>query len=264
MRNSLTRWNRIMIYEIIPVFTLGLCWGSFLNVVAYRLVTAQDFVFDRSRCPTCQHKLAWYDLMPLVSWCILAGKCRSCKHSISIVYPLVELLTAVVLTALWYYIPQQYFLAYFIFISALLITVSSDLHTMLISRFVTLFLVPAGIIASYFNFLPITVFDSIAGAFMGPFFLWSIARFFTLIRNKEGIGQGDIDLLAFIGAFLGVIGSWFALCIAACTGALVGMLYIAISRLNVSTARIPFGPFLAMGAIIVVFFYNDLMYYFIC
>jgi len=179
------------------------------------------------------------------------------------VYPFVELLTAVVVTALWYHIPQQYFFTYFLFISALLITVSSDLRTMLISRFVTLFLVPVGILASYFNLLPITVFDSIAGTLVGTLFLWSIARFFVLVRKKEGIGQGDIDLLAFIGAFLGVIGSWFALCIAACTGALVGMLYIAISRLNAGATHIPFGPFLAMGAIIVVFYYNDLMYYLI-
>lgn len=253
-----------MIYEIIPIFILGLCWGSFLNVVAYRLVTAQDFILDCSQCPTCKQRLVWYDLIPLLSWCMLAGTCRSCRHPISIVYPLVELLTALVVTALWYHIPQQYFLTYFIFTSALLVTVSSDLHTMLISRFVTLFLVPVGILASYFNLLPITVFDSIAGTLVGTLFLWSIARFFVLVRKKEGIGQGDIDLLAFIGAFLGVIGSWFALCLAACTGALVGMLYIAISKVNAGATRIPFGPFLAMGAIIVVFFYNDLMYYLTC
>jgi len=250
-----------MIWVILPI--IFLCWGSFLNVVAYRLVAAQNFVTGRSCCPQCRHTLAWYDLIPVFSWIMLFGLCRYCKQPISLIYPSMELLTACLLTAVWYVLPRLYFPAYFIFISALLVTVSSDLQTMLISRFVTVFLIPVGILASACHLLPISLSDSLAGTLMGSLFLWCMAKLFMLWRNKEGIGQGDIDLLAFIGAFLGVIGSWFALCIAACTAALVGILYITINRLPIGKVRIPFGPFLALGAIMVLFFYHDLMYYFL-
>jgi leader peptidase (prepilin peptidase)/N-methyltransferase len=244
---------------ILPI--LFLCWGSFLNVVAYRLVVAQTFLISRSRCPQCQHRLAWYDLIPVISWILLAGRCRYCKQPISAIYPIIELLTALLLTALYYHTPCIYFPAYFIFISALLVTIHSDMQTMLISRFATIFLVPIGIVASSMHLLPITTIDSIGGTLIGAGFLWLIAKLFFYVRHKEGIGQGDIDLLAFIGSFLGVVGCWLSLCIGALAGALFGGIYTLVYNAHAGTTRIPFGPFLAFGAITVIFFRDTLIYY---
>lgn len=244
------------------LFIFFLCWGSLLNVIAHRLVSACSFVTGRSRCPACSHVLSWYDLVPLVSWVLLRGQCRHCHAPISWLYPTIELFTATTLTSLYYHVPSVYFPLYAFFISALIITIRSDIETMLISRFVTIFLIPIGFLASTCGLLPIALVDSIGGALIGSGFLWIIATIFCTIRGKEGIGQGDIDLLAFIGSFLGVIGCWLALCIGALMGACVGILHTILHKKTYDlTIRIPFGPFLALGAIIVIFFHDKLIQY---
>lgn len=237
--------------ELIFAFILFLCWGSFLNVVGYRLIRGTTLL-NRSACPDCTHPLAWYDLLPVVSWIALKFRCRYCKAKISALYPLIELYTALVGILLIIYIDPAYWVGYFLFFSALIVTIRTDCEKMLISRYMTLGMIPIGIGLAFYGALPITVAQSVAGTIFGYAILWSIAYLFLALRKIEGLGQGDIDLLAMIGAFTGILGAWITLFIGAFLGSLVGS-SLAI-RSKRSDIKIPFGPFLATGALIYVFF----------
>jgi prepilin signal peptidase PulO-like enzyme (type II secretory pathway) len=115
---------------LVPVW---LCWGSFLNVVAYRILHKKSIVKPRSQCPHCNHSLAWLDLIPVLSWVYLKGRCRYCGQPISTLYPFIEILTTLVMTLLVIMAPTRYVPAYFILFSALIVTIRSDIETMLIS-----------------------------------------------------------------------------------------------------------------------------------
>lgn len=226
-------------------------WGSFLNVVGYRLIRGKSLIAPRSYCPHCKHTIAWYDNVPLVSYILLGGKCRNCKQRISLLYPFIELLTALVMTALIYFITSDYWFGYFLFFSALIVTIRSDFETMLISRYVTLFAIPIGWGLSLFGFLPNTILQSILGTLIGYSLLFAIAQIFYWFTKKEGMGQGDLELLAFIGAFTGPFGCWISLLLGSVIGSIFGIGTMIILK-QTQNVRIPFGPFLAMGALIFV------------
>jgi leader peptidase (prepilin peptidase)/N-methyltransferase len=227
---------------------LALCWGSFLNMLGYRLVHDRSILTKRSQCPQCDAVIAWYDNIPVISWLLLRGRCRQCKKPISVLYPMIELLTLVVLYAVYTLVDHQFFVAYFLFTSALIITIRSDLETMLISRYVSLYAVPVGIACSALGLLPIGPIDSVAGTLFGYGLFWCIATAFYYITGKQGLGQGDIDLLAFIGSFTGIIGCWATMLIGSLVGSVVGIAALLCTQQGLQT-RIPFGPFLALGAI---------------
>ncbi len=163
-------------------------------------------------------------------------------------YPFTELLTTGTLLTL-YFLPGHYHIAYFIFFSALIVSIRSDLETMLISRFVTIFLIPLGFLFAFFGFLPISLGSSIAGTILGYGTLYTASRLFYWATGKEGVGQGDLELLAFIGSFVGFVGCWVTLFLGAIIGSVLGVLYITLFCEN-RDVRIPFGPFLAVAAII--------------
>lgn len=234
-----------------------MCWGSFLNAFSYRLLHGQDIVISRSSCPKCQQAIAWYDLLPVVSWFLLRGSCRRCKQAISWLYPLIELITPLVMVPLILGTPLLYLPAYFLFFSALIVTIRSDLEMMLISRFVTLFLIPLGFAFSWFGLLPLNIWQSLAGAALGYSFLYLIATLFRIATGKEGMGQGDLELLAFIGSFTGIIGCWISLLVGSILGSLFGLTYMVISGKK-KNVKIPFGPFLAFGAMTFILL-NDLI-----
>lgn len=231
------------------VTLLLLCWGSFLNVVGHRLLTNQDIVFLRSHCPHCHTTLAWYDLIPLFSWLWLRGRCRYCHEPISYLYPFIELLTAIIGLSIFIYTDPTYWIAYFIFGSALIVTIRTDLECMLISQYMTIYLAPLSFLFAAFGLLPITLFDSIAGAIGGYTFLYVIGAISQKFMGKEAIGEGDLDLLALIGSCTGIIGCWLSLTIGALLGSIIGGIYLIASGKNYKNP-IPFGPFLAAGAII--------------
>jgi leader peptidase (prepilin peptidase) / N-methyltransferase len=243
---------------IVILIPLLLCWGSFLNVVAYRIIRGENIVRPRSHCPKCHHQIAWYDNIPVISWLALCGKCRHCKKPISWLYPAIELFTTATLLALFIAIPIAYIFAYFIFFSALIVTIRSDIETMLISRFFTLFLIPLGLLFSLIGLLPITGLESILSAIAGYGFLYLFAELFRLLTHKEGMGQGDLELLAFIGSFTGIAGCWFSLMIGSITGSLFGLFSIIVLH-KTKTTKIPFGPFLAIGAMTYVLFSQQLL-----
>ena len=214
-----------------------------------------SIITPRSYCPHCRHTIAWYDNIPLLSFILLGGKCRACKKAISWLYPFIELLTVFIMTALSIYVLPQYQPAYFIFFSALIVTIRTDLEKMLISRYVTLFLAPLGWLLAFFDLIPISITQSIMGTLFGYLFLLSIALFFSKLMGKEGMGQGDLELLAFIGSFIGIWGCWISLLLASMIGSIFGICYLLSTRQR-SSIKIPFGPFLALGAIIFVLFQN--------
>ena len=238
--------------KVLSCLPLFLCWGSFLNVVAFRLVRDEPLT-NPSHCPHCQTTIRWYDLVPLVSWIALRGRCRTCRGSISPLYPLIELATAVLMCALAQVASPAQFVPYFVLFSALIANTRSDLETMLISRATTLFLIPIGLACSAMGLLSISLMDSIAGTLLGSALLYGISRTFRYLTRQDGLGQGDIDLIALIGAFTGITGAWWSLTSASILGSAIGIAYLLISGKG-RTTHIPFGPFLAAGCISYVLF----------
>lgn len=241
---------------LIPLF---LCWGSFLNVVSYRLMQGTDII-HRSACIHCGHPITWYDNIPLLSFMLLKGTCRTCSKPISWLYPFIELFTTIVMTLLYVYIEPLYFWGYFFFFSALIVTIRSDLETMLISRWVTIALVPVGIMMSFTDTIPIAPLNSMMGAAVGYLSLWFVGTLFYLITRKEGLGQGDLDLLACIGAFTGIIGVWMTVLLGSLLGSAIGTAALLYQGRFQRYMQIPFGPFLAMGAIIFVLYHGPLLH----
>lgn len=251
---------------LIFVFLIALSWGSFLNVIAYRLAFDKPFFTKRSHCPNCYAVIAAYDNIPLLSWVLLRGVCRHCRNKISYVYPFIELLTALVMTALYikvFYVHNMgfyeysleslgVFSAHALFFTGLIVAIAMDLRAMVISQLVSLWLVPVAFICAYFNFLEITFYQSILGAFLGYGILWIIAFIFKLITKKDGMGIGDMELLAMIGSFIGFFGGWVSLTLGSILGAVFGGAYLALTHKTHAT-RIPFGPFLGLGAIFYFF-----------
>lgn len=222
------------------------------------MILGQSIIKPRSSCPQCKNCIAWYDNIPVLSWLLLCGKCRICKKPISFLYPCIEILTAVILSLLYVYVPHYYFLSYFIFFSALIVTIRSDFETMLISRLMTIYLAPLGMLLSINGLLPISIKESIYGALFGYLFLFIINWIFKRWRNIDGIGEGDFDLLLFIGSFTGIMGCWMSVTIGSILGSFYGLaplLFIEHDQHSESlhTTKIPFGPFLSFGAIIFVF-----------
>lgn len=187
---------------------------------------------------------------------MLKGKCRYCKNPISYLYPLIEFITAASFYAIVLWIDPYYWFGYFLFFSALIVTIRTDLEQMLISRYATLLLIPFGWVLSAIDRLPLSLYDSVLGSIMGYAILFIVASSFRWATGKEGMGQGDLELLAFIGAFIGPAGCGMTLFIASTIGAIGGIMYQALIKQNKATV-IPFGPFLALGAIIYTLFQNN-------
>lgn len=258
---------------IIILCAFFLCWGSFLNVVAYRLAHDRPFFRSRSCCPQCGTVIAWYDNVPVISWLLLRGKCRTCATPISWLYPLIEVSTALILTNLTLHcvpelaryalvptlfdIAHSGLLSYFIFFSALIICVRTDLDIMMIPQLFTLWLIPLGVMLSLAGFTQISCLLSITGAAAGYGIMWGINWTFHRMTSKQGIGQGDMELLALVGSFMGPWGAWISLLVGSTMGCVIGGAYLWLMKESAET-RLPFGPFIVLGTI-VYFFYQHIL-----
>ena len=236
----------------IGVFVLGLLMGSFANVLIVRLPQEQDVVFSRSRCVSCKNKIAWFDNIPVLSWCWLRAKCRACGARISWRYPVVELLCAALFLAVHIKYGYEWVqLEYTLFVWALVIGSFIDFDHMILPNELTLTGIVIGLLGAALN--PERSFwASFTGVLFGGGILWLIAWLYYVFRKQEGMGGGDIKLLAWIGAVLGWLSIPFVIVVASLTGTFVGVL-VGLKRGEGLKAAIPFGPYLALGALLYLF-----------
>lgn len=247
----------------IAAFAYGLCIGSFLNVCIHRLPAAMSIVRPRSSCPVCGQKIRWYDNIPILSWLWLKRKCRDCNAPIAWRYPLVELLSGVfAVVTLARFGPGPASLVYFCFIAALLVITFIDLDHQIIPNAITLPGIPLCFLGALV--VPgITWQDALMGLAVGGGGLYLVGWIYYLLKGKEGMGGGDIKLLAMIGALTGLRGVVFTLFVASAAGTVAGLVQMAAARLVDMERRIPFGPFLAFGAIVYLFFGRELIFWYL-
>lgn len=247
----------------ITFFILGLLVGSFLNVCIHRLPAKESIVFPRSYCPSCKNQIPAYDNIPVISFLLLRGRCRSCKTPISWRYPAVELLNGFgYLFILHSFGPTPATLIYAVFFSSLVVITFIDLAHQIIPDVITLPGIPLSFLAAS-TLLPTGWLNSLAGLLLGGGLFYLIAWLSLLLLKKEGMGGGDIKLVAMIGALLGWQEVLLAIFSASVAGSVVGLLLVG-TRLRGRSDPIPFGPFLVLGALIALFFGNNILdWYFV-
>jgi leader peptidase (prepilin peptidase)/N-methyltransferase len=241
-------------------FIFGLLVGSFLNVCIYRLPAGRSIIRPRSQCPQCGRQIRAVDNVPVLSYLILRGRCRDCGARIPLRYPIVELLSgAFAAMAVARFGPGWQALLVYALIAAFLVITFIDLDHRIIPDAITLPGIPTGLAASFLApaagvELPpwVTPLESLIGILAGGGSLFLVAWGYQLLTRREGMGGGDIKLLAMIGAFIGWKGVLFTIFIASLTGTLAGMALIWRQRGDMKLA-VPFGPFLAVGAIAYLF-----------
>ncbi|MEJ2638838.1 MAG: prepilin peptidase [Desulfosarcinaceae bacterium] len=244
------------------VFFVGTCVGSFLNVVIYRLPAGLSLVRPGSRCPHCETPVRFYDNIPILSWLILRGRCRTCKGAIAVRYPLVELLTGLLAWFTWLKFGLSWaWLLNFLFIATLIAITFIDLDHRIIPDRISLPGIPIFFLAGLCLPVP-TVLDAVIGMVVGGGSLLSIAWGYYLLTKREGMGGGDIKLLAMMGGFIGWQGVLFTIFAASAAGTLVGVGAMLKTRKGMRLA-IPFGPFLAFGATLYLFIGNAVIHWYL-
>ncbi|MDP3285827.1 MAG: prepilin peptidase [Desulfobacterales bacterium] len=247
----------------ILAFIFGLCIGSFMNVCIYRIPLSKSIVTPRSMCPGCNILISAYDNIPVMSYILLKGKCRNCGIPISLRYPLVETISG--LTALAVFMRfgiSAEGLIYFAFISALLVITFIDIDHRIIPDTISLPGIPIGFLLASLVLPSMNYKTSLAGILTGGGSLLAVAWIYNLITKKEGMGGGDIKLLAMIGAFTGWKGVLFTIFVASSAGTLAGIAVMLKTKKGMKLA-VPFGPFLSIGAILYVFFGTDIISWYI-
>jgi len=252
------------------VFLVGLALGSFLNVVITRLPRGEGFLRGRSRCPLCRTPLPWPDNLPLVSYLFLKGRCRFCGSAISMRYPAVELASGMLALALWQRFPLPLFLVYGPFCAVLVVLSAIDLEHRLLPDVITLPGIALGLLLALI-FPHLTFLRAVAGAAVGGAVFYGIIWAYQKLAARrgltgeaaQGMGGGDVKLLAFIGAFLGVEALPLVIFVSAALGSLAGLLLV-LKRGQGQGGRwrftaIPYGPFLAAAALIYLFAGRELL-----
>ena len=235
------------------ITVLGAALGSFLNVLIYRLPEEMSIIFPASHCPHCRKAIRFYDNIPVISYILLKGRCRECHEKISFRYPLVELITAVIsLLLFWKFGLTFQYLFSFIFVCALMVITFIDLDHQIIPDVITLPGIPIFFLAAVFA-MNLRFLDAFLGFLIGGGCLYGIAFVYELVTKREGMGGGDIKLLAMIGAFLGWQSLLFVLLVSSLLGAVVGISVMMVKGQDMKYA-VPFGPFLSFAAVAYIFF----------
>lgn len=246
---------------IIPAL-FGAIIGSFLNVVILRLPEKDaSIVFPASHCPKCLNNLSWYENIPVLSYIFLRGKCSHCHTSISLQYPVVEMLTALLAAAVCFKFGYSLQAAgYFILGASLLVIIFIDIHHQIIPDIISLPGIILGFLFSLVN-SSVTWQSSLIGLLLGGGVLYTIAFLYFFLRKQDGMGGGDIKLLAMLGAWLGWQSLPFIILVSSSAGSIVGLIAMRWQKKGGST-RIPFGPFLSIAALIYIFYSEKILYFY--
>ena len=261
------------------VFCFGLILGSFLNVCIIRIPEGKSIVMPASACPKCGAAIRPYDNIPVVSWALLGGKCRACKAKISGMYPLVELLTALLFFGCyWVFGLTAEALKWAIFSALVIVLVFTDLRERILPDVVNYTGFALGLALSFatkpmdgtalwimgnlFHVRPPTpvvwFLDSLLGAALGSGLLWLVSEAYFRLRGREGMGMGDVKMMLFVGAFLGAKRTFLTIFAGSLLGSILGLAFIAARRKD-SNYELPFGTFLGLAALLVVFFGTPFM-----
>ncbi len=233
-------------------FIFGAVVGSFLNVCIFRIPAKGSIVKPSSQCPQCHHPIRFYDNIPIISFLILRAKCRDCGAKISWRYPLVELITAAFTLVLFMKFGLTLkFLVFFIFTAALIVITFIDLDHQIIPDVISLPGIPIFFLAAIF-ITGVPWQEAVIGLLIGGGVLFAIAFVYEFLTKREGMGGGDIKLLAMIGGFFGWKSLIFILLFSSLAGALVGVAVMIIQKKNMKYA-VPFGPFLSAAAVAYIF-----------
>jgi leader peptidase (prepilin peptidase)/N-methyltransferase len=226
----------------------GLAVGSFLNVCIYRLPRRESLAWPASHCTKCGRTLKWFENIPVASWVVLRGRCRTCGTPIGVTYPIIEATTAAIFVGAYLIYGWTPVLAVrLLFACAMLVLFVIDLRHRILPNVITL---PGIVVGLAFSaVLPPGWFASLIGAVVGGGVLFVIAEAYYRLRGVEGLGMGDVKMLAMIGAFLGWQLTLVTLVLASFSGSVVGVSLIASGRGGLQAA-LPFGTFLAVGAVI--------------
>ena len=250
-------------------FVFGLLIGSFLNVCIYRWPLDLSVVAPRSHCPQCETPIAWFDNVPVLSYVMLRGRCRSCGKRISYRYPVVELLTATFFAwIVWQLGFTPGALKYCLLVGMLIALMFTDLEERILPDEFTLGGLLVGLAFSPFILVPditahvvlgmfgirfqdrgMSVAEALFGAIVPAGTLWLGGWLYEKFRHKEGLGLGDVKMMAMVGAFLGIRGALLTLIAGSLAGSLIGMIYIKATRQDMGSYQLPFGTFLAAAAI---------------
>lgn len=257
-------------------FLAGLLIGSFLNVCVYRLPRDLSVVRPRSFCPACEKQINWYDNVPVLSFLLLRGRCRNCGEAIPLRYPMVELATALVfawsVSSMGVSLPA---LKYAVFGAILITLVASDIEERILPDEFTLGGVVLGLVFAWIVPLPagiahlvapgleaprvLSLIEAVLGAGITSGSILLVAKLYETVRRREGMGLGDVKMVAMVGAFLGLQGALLTLILGSLAGGLGGLLFILLTRKDASTYQLPFGAFLGAAALGVALFGDALI-----
>jgi leader peptidase (prepilin peptidase) / N-methyltransferase len=262
--------------EAVLAGLFGLLIGSFLNVCIYRFPRDLSVVRPRSFCPECEMTIAWYDNVPLLSYALLKGKCRNCSAPILARYPLVEASTGFLFFSFIGALGVSWVAFKFCLLSALLVgMIFADFEERILPDEFTIGGILAGLALSWV--IPVVQFsdniaamlasiariplhgnaasfvEAIFGAAIPSGFLWIVGETFQKVRHKEGLGFGDVKMIAAIGAFMGLQAALFTMIAGSAAGAVLGLIFIAVTKRDYSSYELPFGSFLGIAAIVAAF-----------
>jgi leader peptidase (prepilin peptidase)/N-methyltransferase len=254
--------------DIIPyiiLFIFGSIIGSFLNVCIHRLPRNMSIVAPSSRCPSCNTPIRLYDNIPILSYILLGGKCRVCKAGISLRYPIVEFLNAFLyVSVFWRFGFNLYTFIYFVFCSSLIVITFIDLDFQIIPDRITLPGIVIGLVTGsllmpdpFMRYSLLGIKSSVIGLLSGGGLFYAIAAL-----SRGGMGGGDIKMMAMVGSLMGWKSVLLTTFLGSLTGAVFGVLLMILKGKGRKT-KIPFGPFLALGSVITLFFGQEILYWYL-
>ena len=241
-----------MIFEILFVFIISISIGSFINVCIYRLPIEKNLNIP-SYCPNCNIKIKYIDNIPLISFILLKGKCKNCNKNISFQYPFIELLTSFIAVIIYLKFGFTIVAIFsFLFVISLIILIFTDYQHFIIPNEITYSFITLGILVSLTNYsiIDLSIYECLIGGLVSGLILFISSKIFFYIKKIEGMGMGDIKMIAMIGFWLGLPNTIFIIILSAFFGSIVGLLLIYIKKMN-RYDHIPYGTFIGLTAILI-------------